>query len=149
MNLSKTGFVDSDLHTIVMSFLLFQYDKNSAIRAKWDELHRDLHCCGWKGIGEGYQNFVSVLNDSSVPDSCCHNVQEGCGKGIAGRYDDEIRDRIFVDGCREILDEKLKDDVVPMMVVYACVGVILAIVELISVVLACAYVAQINRRTSR
>ena len=109
-----------------------------------------MHCCGWKGIGEGYQNFVSVLNESSVPDSCCHNVQEGCGKGIGQiKNEDDIRDRIFVDGCREILDEKLKDDVVPMMVVYACVGVILAIVELISVVLACAYVAQINRRTSR
>ena len=49
----------------------------------------------------------------------------------------------------EIIEDKLEDDVVPMMVVYACVGVILAIVELVSVVLACAYVAQINRRTSK
>lgn len=61
---------------------------------------------------------------------------------------DAIRNRIFVDGCMEILQSKLQDDVVPMMVVYACVGVILAIVELISVVLSCAYIAQINRRTS-
>ena len=49
----------------------------------------------------------------------------------------------------EIIEDKLTDDVIPMMVVYACVGVILAIVELVSVVLACAYVAQINRRTSK
>ena len=35
-----------------------------------------------------------------------------------------------------------------MMVVYTCVGILLAIIELICVVLACAYIAQINRRTS-
>ena len=32
---------------------------------------------------------------------------------------------------------------------YACVGVLLAIVELVTVVLACAYVAQITRRRRR
>ena len=49
----------------------------------------------------------------------------------------------------EIIEDKLKDDVVPMMIVYTCLGVILAIVELISLVLACVYVAQIRRGTSK
>ena len=45
----------------------------------------------------------------------------------------------------EIIKDKLEDDVVPMMVGYAGLGVVLAIIELICVVLACAYVAQIRR----
>ena len=48
-------------------------------------------------------------------------------------------------GCMEIIKDKLEDDVVPMMVSYAGLGVVLAIIELICVVLACAYVAQIRR----
>ena len=76
--------------------------------------------------------------------SQCHLFLLSIGKNI-----EVVRRQIFVDGCMEIIEDKLEDDVVPMMVVYACVGVILAIVELVSVVLACAYVAQINRRTSK
>ena len=43
----------------------------------------------------------------------------------------------------------LQDDVIPMMIVYACIGVVLAIVELITIVLACAYIAQITRKINR
>ena len=45
----------------------------------------------------------------------------------------------------EIIKDKLEDDVVPMMVGYAGLGVVLAVIELICVVLASAYVAQIRR----
>ena len=38
---------------------------------------------------------------------------------------------------------------IPMMIVYACIGVVLAILELITVVLACAYIAQITRKQRR
>ena len=44
---------------------------------------------------------------------------------------------------------RLQDDVVPMMAVYAGVGVLIALTELIAVVLTCAFVAQINRRRQR
>ena len=48
----------------------------------------------------------------------------------------------------EIIKDKLEKDVVPMMVGYASLGVVLAIIELISVVLACAYFAKIRRLQS-
>jgi len=54
-----------------------------------------------------------------------------------------------VDGCLALLQTRLDSDVVNMMIVYACVGVLLALVELISVVLAAAYVAQITRKIKR
>ena len=87
--------------------------------------------------------------NNSVPDSCCRTYSPNCGQNVLILQEDDILNKIFVDGCLEILKDKLEDDVIPMMVVYAVVGVILALVELITVVLACAYVAQITRRISK
>ena len=78
-----------------------------------------------------------------------HKKVEGCGKGIKNeRSNDNVREIIYVHGCMEIIKDKLEDDVVPMMVGYAGLGVVLAIIELICVVLACAYIAQIRRSNS-
>ena len=89
-----------------------------------------------------------ILN-LKIHSSCCHAQSDGCGNGIQTLKNfRDISNQIYGLGCMEIIRDKLEDDVVPMMVVYACVGVLLAIIELICVVLACAYVAQINRRTS-
>jgi len=86
-----------------------------------------------------------------VPDSCCHVYSEGCGrdKVLTTRTSAQSNDiGIWKDGCIEILEVMLKRDLIeyPFAWVYIGVGLILALVELITVVLACAYVAQINRR---
>jgi len=127
------------------------YKSDPAVAAKWDALQTDMHCCGATGGFKGFRNWDGRLDDSerSVPDSCCRNQKKDCGKGMLDQDDEDIRQDIYTDGCVEILKDKLKEEVVPMMWVYAGIGVILAIIEIISVVLAAAYVAQINRRTSR
>ena len=58
---------------------------------------------------------------------------------------------IWKDGCIEILEVMLKRDFIeyPFAWVYIGVGLILALVELITVVLSCAYIAQINRSGSK
>lgn len=124
-----------------------KYKDDASVKAKWDNLQSDLHCCGGHGFTDGYTKWFDRLQDgSAVPDSCCHKKVEGCGKGIKNkRSNDNVREIIYVHGCMEIIKDKLEDDVVPMMVGYAGLGVVLAIIELICVVLACAYVAQIRR----
>ncbi|XP_023336581.1 CD63 antigen [Eurytemora carolleeae] len=120
--------------------------------ASWDEMQKDLRCCGGDKFDTGYQDWRSAtigIQKKSVPDSCCHEMREGCGDQIAKASPSQISLGIYKDGCVAILTQKLKTDVEPMMIVYSCVGVVLAIVELITVVLACAYVAQINRRRKR
>jgi hypothetical protein len=87
--------------------------------------------------------------NNSVPDSCCHVVSEGCGNGIFSKQEKDQRQIIFFDGCLTLLEDKLEKDVIPMMIVYACVGVLLALTELITVVLASAYIAQIGRKLNR
>ena len=130
---------------------LNKYGVVSSVTTKWDDLQRDLHCCGGNNYLTGYNDYRStpIGINYSVPDSCCHEVHEGCGRGIFSVSLEQVRNRIFVDGCMTLLKDQLEDDVLPMMIVYACVGVILALVELITVVLASAYVAQINRRQRR
>ena len=58
---------------------------------------------------------------------------------------------IWKDGCIEILEVMLKRDLIeyPFAWVYIWVGLILALVELITVFLACSYVAQINRSSQK
>ena len=45
-----------------------------------------------------------------------------------------------------ILNDRLENVVLPMLVVYAVVGVIVALIEIIAVVLATAFIAQVRER---
>ena len=47
------------------------------------------------------------------------------------------------------MSDQLENDVVPMLVIYAVIGVVLALLEVVTVVLACAFVAQIRRKNMR
>ena len=134
----------------IVSTYFFQYNAGGTAKSNWDAIQRDLHCCGGSGKADGYAKWYGRYNKTGVPDSCCHDERDGCGTDVqgGGLSHEDISEIIYVLGCMEIIEDKLENDVVPMMVVYACVGVLLAIIELICVVLAAAYIAQINRRTS-
>ena len=122
--------------------------------ANWDALHTSLSCCGGGGKppyghGGGYNDWRNVLAGNDLPDSCCLEYAEGCGKDGFNGGVDKIRNDFFVHGCLSLLFPKLENEVKPIMIVYAVVGIILAFLELIAVVLACAFVAQIKRRLNR
>lgn len=127
------------------------YGVKPAITDKWDDLQRDMHCCGGNGFLIGYNDYRSTpIGDKfSVPDSCCQDESEGCGVNLFKSSIEQIRNKIHTDGCLTLLTDRLESDVVPMMVIYAVIGVCLALLEVITVVLACAFVAQINRRNKR
>lgn len=130
---------------------LVLYGENPAITAKWDELQRYFHCCGGNNFLTGYNDYrtTPIGQKGNLPDSCCHEQHEGCGRGILRETPEEIRNKVFVNGCLTLLRDKLETDVVQMMVAYACIGVVLGLVELVSIALASAYVAQITRREKR
>lgn len=138
------------------------YGKNGSegITRSWDHMQKHLHCCGVSGYQKGFKDWQNTdfgrnqhgrhQNFDGVPDSCCHQEGQNCGKGVLGNMgENNIRSRIFVDGCMEILQQWMGDDIVPMIAVYSGVGIAIALVELIATVLVCAYVAQINRRRQR
>jgi len=133
-----------------------QYGIDDAVTADWDAMQTQLRCCGGMSYEIGYQTWGNVgysqnSNDrdpKDVPDSCCHRVDEGCGREKLARVD-RFDLGIWKDGCVEILRHKMRTEVQTVLMVYTFLGALLAIVELITVVLACAYVAQINRRDRR
>ena len=61
----------------------------------------------------------------------------------------KIQSEIFAQGCIEILQKWLLMDIDPMISIYTAIGVSIAMIEIITVVLASAYVAQISRRQLR
>jgi len=133
-----------------------KYDSEDGYtKANWDSLQSSLRCCGGKDYEVGFRSWdvvqVNGQTGRNVPDSCCHVYSEGCGrdKVLTTRTSAQSNDiGIWKDGCIEILEVMLKRDLIeyPFAWIYIGVGLILALVELITVVLACAYVAQINRR---
>jgi len=125
-------------------------DWDDTVRNNWDSMQANLRCCGGLNYENGFMGW-SVVLDQDVPDSCCHDVREGCGRGILSMSNNQhdLDLGIWKDGCIEILQHKLRDEVSPLMIIYSGVGVLLAIVELITVVLACSYIAQITRRRRR
>jgi len=123
------------------------------VKPKWDRIQSQLRCCGAsESINYGYHDYQSAdafqtkhSGQVSVPDSCCKERSEGCG---VGKYDTGVlpNPSFFTDGCLAILKELLKNEVASIMNLYMALGLILALVELVTVVLSCAYVAQITRR---
>jgi hypothetical protein len=136
-----------------MTEYMEQYESDESVKAEWDAMQSQLRCCGGREYEIGYTDWgIALRNKYDVPDSCCHRVNEECGRGKISQGD-QLSGRenlgIWKDGCVTILQQKMRDDIMPFLMVYAGLGVLLALVELITVVLACAYVAQIGRRMRR
>ena len=134
----------------VLQFL-GNYTESHSVRSSWDRMQKTLRCCGGEEYERGFEDWDRIMR-GSVPDSCCHEVEEGCGRGkitdANEHYGREDLD-IWKDGCIEVLRHKMKVEVAPMLVAYVGVGVVLALVQLITVVLASAYTAQISRGSRR
>jgi hypothetical protein len=134
-----------------VNYDLNRYGIEIYITAKWDAMQRYLHCCGGNNYMVGYKDYRStpIGANFSVPDSCCFEYYEGCGYQIFHKSDVEIANIIFTHGCLTLLKDQLLHEVVPIMISYALIGAISAVVQLASVALASAYVAQISRRRLR
>lgn len=130
---------------------LKKYGNESTITNKWDELQKDIHCCGY----DNWNNYrISEIEkhlkeDRMVPDSCCIKYEEGCAKGTKSKGESELLELVNLNGCVELMELKMTGEVKVMMIIYAIIGVILALIELISVVLTSAFVAQITRKLNK
>ena len=127
------------------------YTERDSVRSAWDRMQRTLRCCGGLHYEVGYEEWDWVM-PGDVPDSCCHTVEAGRGEGKitqAANYPGKVDLNMWKDGCMEVLRHKMTEEVKPMMMAYVGVGVVLALLELITVVLASAYAAQLSRRARR
>jgi hypothetical protein len=132
---------------VIQSLSLYQRDPS--VTQSWDRMQTSLMCCGGDSWHTGYQNYQSTpigQNRDSVPDSCCINQIEGCGKGMFNLSPQAIRQKIFVHGCVEVLRRLLENEVLAVIPIFAAVSLLVALLEIIVIALASAFVAQITRR---
>ena len=149
--------IDQECCPLELRNSLKEYNANTYITNSLDEIQQNYKCCGFR-VGEGaYRDWEAYstqtgLAQGDVPDSCCSVSFEDCGKI---RHLDEdrnpqlihlARNRIFTASCRDMLQNDMENDVLPMIYAYCGIGVILSIIELITIFLVCALVLQISTR---
>lgn len=138
-----------------------KYWTDPDIQSKWDTLQRDFQCCGvGHGLSyhTGYKDWERVAANSEVenaknngvPPSCCLDEESGCS-GSGSEIFQELRPerKIYVHGCMAVISKRLERDVQPVLLTYIVCAVVLALLEIISLVLASAYAAAISRKTRR
>jgi len=123
------------------------------VQVKWDTIQARLRCCGGsESMNVGHQDYRSATffqnqRRNAVPDSCCKISTPNCGNGKLN--DNDIDSDIYKDGCVAVIVELLKNEVSLVLKIYSIAGSVMAVLELITVVLACAFTAQISRRIKR
>jgi len=145
------GVVNSVANDRARDELRDKYGNDSTVTNKWDELQKDIHCCGYDNW-DNYRDNVKeeyLKDNRMVPDSCCVKYDEGCAKNTNRKNEAELAELINLNGCVELMELKMTGEVKVMMIIYAIIGVILALIELISVVLTSAFVAQITRKLNK
>jgi len=140
------------------------YWTDPEVKERWDTLQRDFQCCGaggGQGWHTGYKSWERAVTLSQtgwgsntgtgkrghgVPTSCCL-MEENCQQENDSIFKDLHPERtIYVHGCMTVLGRRLRRDVLPLLLAYIGCGVLVALVQILSLVLASAYAAAISRK---
>lgn len=132
----QVGFLNADVMPELSS-----YETDSWVRYKWDTIQREFTCCGGYGYAQGYTDWKHTSMGgarNSVPDSCCLFESPGCGSDLFAVNDLRvIIGKINVHGCLTVMQRRLETHVTVILIVFAAIGGILAVIELLGVVLSC------------
>jgi len=140
----QVGFLSSD----VISELKL-YESDTWVQYKWDTLQSEFTCCGAYGYHQGYTDWKKTIMGAhwnSVPDSCCLTYYPGCGSSLFD-YDDlrEVITKINIHGCIPIMKTRLKTHVNYILMTFAGVGGILAVLQLMIIVLSCCLASNFSQ----
>ena len=132
----QVGFLNADVIPELSS-----YETNTWVQYKWDTIQREFTCCGGYGYAQGYTDWKHTSMGgarNSVPDSCCLYETPGCGSDLFKINDLRVIVlKINVHGCLAVMQRRLETHVTVILMVFAGVGSVLAVVELLAIVLAC------------
>lgn len=130
------------------------YWTDQQFQSNWDEVQRTYSCCGLLNLNSGYKDWQLVNVGArpagefdSVPDSCCILESKDCGEHMQTKIDPHLY--IYTHGCLSILQGRMNRDVKPVLLAYLGCGVLLAILQIVSIVLSSAYSAALSRRENR
>lgn len=102
---------------------------HDGVTQTWNIMQKDFKCCGvtdfkdWKNTPFGTSGKSSAhckmselyskwfLSIGDVPDMCCINASEGCGKGIGNKSEQEASATIYTNGCFTGLENFIQGNV--------------------------------------
>jgi len=97
-----------------MNKTIVDYGKSDfeSVKTSWDIIQPNLKCCGVESYKDWTNAFkVSDVADS-VPASCCKNLEDPkCGDGLADKPEDQVKDKIYTEGCFSEVKDELKADI--------------------------------------
>ncbi|KAJ8265555.1 hypothetical protein COCON_G00146540 [Conger conger] len=116
-----SGIVNDELKDMISKYKNGTRDFRKSI----DNLQKCLNCCGMNSTAD----WKYLRKDkTSVPDSCCKNITQGCGNG--NMHNDVV---VYQKGCRIALEAFLRKNV--LWVVIA--ALVIAFLQIMGVVFAC------------
>ncbi len=59
-----------------------EYDSDPGSASAWDSLQSTYVCCGGFDRNEGFNFWKDHMKHDSVPDSCCLEENQGCGRKV-------------------------------------------------------------------
>ncbi|XP_051518725.1 CD63 antigen-like [Myxocyprinus asiaticus] len=101
------------------------YNTSKEAQKALDSLQQELKCCG-ANSSDDWVNFSASRN--SVPDSCCKNMTDNCGKGAI-----HDTNKIYTNGCQPALETLLNKS----MLWIAVGALVIAFIQITGIVLAC------------
>lgn len=120
----------SDFVTNDLKGGLDQYEENEPYKDAWDDIQSQLMCCGVERPDDWYLN--STFGESQVPDSCCKEIKEGCGRDGSAA---------FSTGCREVMTATLESNLSGV----AAGGIIIALFQIVGLAFAVVLLWQLSK----
>eukprot|EP00116_Pleurobrachia_bachei_P010407 sb/3470669/ len=123
--------LDSQVETSAKAQLVYYKNPNyEAVTTAVDTIQRELECCGvangpidWSnGRRYSFATYWISKRSKDTPDSCCVEETIDCGEDMAVK--DVEKDTVWTQGCKNVLVEKLKEQLVLLRVV-AGLGIVL------------------------
>ncbi|QQP57553.1 Tetraspanin, partial [Caligus rogercresseyi] len=112
----------------------------------------EYSCCGGYRWSHGYMDWKATemgARKNSVPDSCCLNVSPQCGANVFDITDPrKVIGKIHIHGCLTMMFTRLESHVQLILIVFAVVGGLLAIMELLGVVMTCCMASSASNRST-
>merc|ERR1712110_535399 len=103
----------------------------------WDNVQTGLQCCGVNTWTDWQNVTTRGLQTEAVPDSCCRNRQEGCGKNATEA-------NVYNQGCYDTFSRTLTDNINYI----GGTGLSVAVAELVIISIACWLGKRMGRASS-
>ena len=115
----------------------YDAQQTQGVTATWDLIQHESKCCGVDGFKDW--ETTPFAQGSNVPDSCCIEETEGCGKGAI-----QNPDNIYQEGCFA----KFENTILGNVAWAIGIGVAVAVLILIGICIACCQARTMKERMS-